>query len=131
MIKAVTYILENNATVQGLVGLRASSASDYKVFPVVVPQSEKAPYIAVRLSGKSSLGKGCGYNYTVEVASYHTSYDDVTTLNAAVITALTGQARGTVNGVAFGALNFSNESDDFAKDHGLYAKVTTFEGWAD
>jgi len=130
MIKAVTYILENNSTVQGIVGLR-SAGTDYKVFPVVVPQSEKAPYIAVRLSGKTSLGKDCGYTYTVEVVSYHTSYDDVTTLNAAVISALTGQAGATVNGVAFGALNFSNESDDFVKDHGLYAKVTSFEGWAD
>jgi hypothetical protein len=128
MINAITYILENNATIQGLVGTR-SRGTDYKVFPVVVPSSEEAPYIAVRQTGKLSAGKNCGHIYTVDVISYATSYDSVNALNAAVISALEGQASATINGYTFGYLNQTNESDDFVKgDHDLYAKISTFEG---
>lgn len=130
MINAVTYILENNNTVKNLVGTR-SRGTDYKVFPVVVPSSEEAPYIVARQTGKVSAGKSCGYVYTIDVISYATSYDEVNALNAAVISALEGQAVATVNGVTFGYLNQVNESDDFVKgDHDLYAKISTFEGQA-
>ena len=132
MIKAITYILENNATVQGLVGNRVGgTTTDYKVFPVVVPESEKSPYIAVRLVAKTKQAKGCGYLYSVQTVSYHTTYDGVTALNNAVIAAIEGQASGTVNGVAFSFANFSNESDEFVNEHKLYAKISTFDGIAD
>lgn len=129
MIKAVTYILDNDTTVKSLVGPRSGATTDYKVFPVVVPATEKPPYIAVRLTGKTSAGPGCGYIYTVQVVCYETSYDRVTALNDAIVSALTAQASGTVNGVTYSYINFINESDDFVKDgHELYVKVSTFEG---
>jgi Protein of unknown function (DUF3168) len=129
MVKAVTYILENNATVQGIIGQNAA-ADKYKVYPVIVPQSEKEPYLVVRQASKVATGKGCSsYDYSVEVLSYHTTYDDVTTLAEAVRSALEGQATTTVNGVDFGFLNFTNEVDSFSVEHGnLYVKVLTFEG---
>jgi hypothetical protein len=134
MIKAVTYILENDPTVQQLV--KANSRQDkFKVFPVIVPQSEIEPYIAVRLLSKQSLGKNCGYSYTIGVTSYETSYDRVTALNQAVIDALEGYPSGEVNSVDFGGLNFLNESDEYMVDriaitheHPLYAKTSTFVG---
>ena len=130
MVNAVTYILENNATVASLCGTNLAG-SKTKVYPVVVPSTEKAPYIAVRQSGKSSSGKNCGDIFTIEVISYETSYDRVAALNAAIITALEAQASGTVNGVTFAYLNQINEVDDFVKgDHDLYAKISTFEGQA-
>lgn len=132
MVKAITYILENDSTVQGIIGQNASG-DKYKVYPVVVPQSEKEPYIIVRQSGKVATGKGCNsFDYIVEVLSYHTSYDNVTALAAAVKSALEGQGTTTINGVAFGFLNFTNEVDSFSVDHGnLYLKLQTFEGTSD
>lgn len=134
MVKVVTYILGNNATVQGLLGNKAQTQTDiyYKVYPVVAPQTETAPYIAVRMTGKVPFGKNnCGNTYTINVVSYAKSYDEVTTLNDAVITAITSTSGATINGQAFSYLNLTNESDDFVLEHRLYAKVTTFEGVAE
>lgn len=131
MVNAVTYILENNETIQGLVGVR-STGSDYKVFPGVVFESEKGPYIVVRQSGQVPAGKNCGHVYTIDVISYAKSYDAVQTLTAAVRSALEAQGSATVNSVGFGFLNFVNEVDgEFLKDHLLYTRITTFEGNAD
>lgn len=132
MLKAVTYILENNSTVQNLVGSKTVSGleSYHKVYPVVAPSEEKDTYIVCKVSGKSQLAKGCDYNYLIDVASYATSYDGVTALNAAVISALEGQARGTVNSVDYGSLTFNNEVDGFDVDRRLFYKITTFDGIA-
>ena len=130
MVNAVTYILDGDSTVQGLVGLRESGGSDYKVFPVVVFESESAPYIVVRQSGLSSIGKNCGYNYSVDIISYAKSYDAVHALAAAVKNAVLGQSPGTINGVDYGYLNLVTEADgEYIKDHGLYTRITTVEGY--
>ena len=136
MVNAVTYILENNAGVQALVGLN-KERDKYKVYPVMVPISEVEPYIAVRLMSKTLIAVGCGYNYRFQTTCYDASYDAVTTLNDAIRTALEGQASGTINGVDFAYLNFITEHDEFTVDrisitfeHGLYMKVSTFEGIA-
>lgn len=132
MVNAITYILENNATVQGLVGVRTSSATDYKVFPVVVFESETAPYVVVRLSGRTPMGKNCGYVYSVDVISYATSYDAVNALSAANKTAIEGTASATINSVVFRSAYLVNEVDgDFIKEFGLYSKISTFESIGD
>lgn len=133
MVKVVTYILGNNATVQGLLGNKEQTQTDtyYKVYPVVAPSTEKAPYIAVRLSGRVQIGKGCDYQYSVQVVSYADSYDEVTTLNQSVIDAIKAQASATVNGQSFGYLNVVNEQDDYVKEHNLFAKILTLEGAAE
>lgn len=126
MLKAITYILENDNGVQSLVGNNAAG-DKHKIYPVVVPETENAPYCVCRVVGKTKSGKNCGYLWTIEVASYHRSYDDVTLLNDAVITALESEGSGTVNSESFGWANMTNETDDFNKDHDLYTKITTFE----
>ena len=129
MIYAVNYILENSATIQAMVRFR-SNDTDYKVYPVVVPQSESDPYIVTRIAGKSRPAKNCDFNYTIEVLSYATSYDGVTDLNDAVISVLEAQAAGTINGVTYGYLVFTNELDGFDDGRDLYFKISTFEGSA-
>lgn len=134
MVDAATYILRTNATVQGLVGTKTpTDVSSYaKIFPVVAPSEEKAPYIIVRLSGKTPQGKNCDFEYSVDVISCATSYDSVTALNEAAVNALTGQAQGTVNGVSFGYLNIANEVDGaFEREGYVYTKTTTLTGMAD
>jgi len=126
MLKAVTYILENDATLQSLIGSN-KSGSKHKVYPVVVPETEKAPYCVCRIVSKERTAKNCGYIWSIEVTSYATSYDTVTDINDAVISALEGAASGTVNGENYGWSNFSTESDQFDKDHDLYAKISTFD----
>ena len=131
MLKAVTYILENNSTVQGLVGNKTVDGleSYHKIYPVVAPSEEKDSYCVCRISGKAEISKGCdSYEYAIDVASYSTTYDAITALNAAVISALTDQASGTINGVDFSYLNFVNESDGYDVDRRLFFKVTTFNG---
>ncbi len=131
MVKAITYILENDSTVQGIIGQNLAG-DKYKVYPVVVPQSEKEPYVVVRQTGRVATGKGCNsYDYTIEVLSYHPSYDDATDLGNAVISALEAQAAGTVNSVAWAFINLTNEIDSFSADHGnCYVKLATFFGQA-
>lgn len=126
MLKAITYILENDNGVQSLVGNNAAG-DKHKIYPVVVPETETAPYCVCRISSKTITGKNCGYIWTIEVSSYDTTYDDVTLLNDAVINALISEGPGTVNSETFGWANHVNESDDFNKDHDLYVKIATFE----
>lgn len=115
MVSDVNDILKANSGVQALLG--KNKANDkYKVYPVVVPVTEVAPYIAVSLASKSRLAKDCDFSYSYQVSSYAKSYDAVTALNDAVITALEG-----------GGLIFTNESDGYSNDHELYIKVSTFE----
>lgn len=135
MMNAVTHILKNDATVGSLVGNNAAGDKK-KVYPVIVPSSEIEPYITVRIVDKRRPAKGCDYEYTVQVTSYDLNYDDVVTLNNAVISAIEGQASGTVNGYSFGYLNFVTEQDEYMVDriaitheHPLYAKTTTFVGY--
>jgi Protein of unknown function (DUF3168) len=127
MIKVVNYILENDSTVQSLVGDN-SRDDKHKVYPVVAPQSETAPYIVTRIVAGNKLGKGCGMGYQVLVSVVVNDYDTLDTLTAAVTTALEGQARGTILGVDFGSLTYNTESDDYDKEHNLYIKQTVFDG---
>lgn len=124
MLKAVTYILENDATVQAAVGLN-KAGDKHKVYPVVIPETEVAPYIVCRITGKTLGAKDCGYIYNIEILAYHYSYDDVSDLIAAVEDAMLTQTPATVNGVNFGWAQVLSESDDFVKDHDLYSKSLT------
>lgn len=131
MVSQTTYILGNDVTVQGLLGTKpeAQTSTYYKVYPVVAPQGTTAPYIVVSQQSKINLAHdNCGYEYSIQVVSYAKSYDEVTELNDAVISALRSQTNGTVNGLPFGFEEVTNESDGFDKDNSLYAKITTFNG---
>lgn len=126
MLKAITYILENDVTVQSVVGLN-KAGDKHKVYPVVIPETETAPYLVARITGKTLGAKGCGYIFTIEVNAYHYSYDDVSALAAAAEDALLSEGQGTINGVSFGWAQLLNESDEFVKDHDLYVKTLSFQ----
>jgi len=125
MVKAATYILENDNGIQELIGGK-SHGNNHKVYPVVVPESEKAPYIVVRVVGRQHAGKGCDDSFQILVVSYANSYDNVTEINEEVISVLES-SRGNFNGIDIGYFILSNESDDYVKEHSLYAKMTTFD----
>lgn len=125
MLKAITYILENDATLQSLIG-QNKAGGKHKVYPVVVPETEKAPYVVCRIAGRSREGKDCDSRYQIEVISYATSYDGVTEINDAIIDALESQTGGTINDVSFSFAVYNTEMDGFEKDHDLYSKMVTF-----
>lgn len=128
MVKVVTYVLENNATVQGLLGEK-SHGENHKVYPVIVENSEKAPFISVRLTDSSRLGKdvSCGTDNTVLVSCWCESYDDLDALADAVIDALEGQS-GSINGVNVGSIFYENQADlDYSKDYKVYGRGLTFK----
>lgn len=125
MMNAVISILENDASVQSVIGQNALG-SKYKIYPVVAPETERAPYCVCRIFSKEEGAKDCGYIWTFEVSTYATSYDTVTTINEYVIDALKSESPGVINGDDFGWALFDNEVDDFEKDHDLYVKRTTF-----
>lgn len=128
MVKAVTYILENDATVQELVGADPSG-EQHKVYPVVSFEDNKIPYLIVSVVARPRMGKGCNFNYQIQVSSYAASYDEVTELNEAVISALEGQGTDNINGISFGYMNFITEADGvFDKDRMAYVKNAIFEG---
>jgi hypothetical protein len=129
MIQGVTYILENDATFGSIVGLN-KAGTKYKVYPVVTPQDEEAPYAVVLLTGKSPFGQCKGSNdtfeYSFDVYSYHKNFEQVVTLDEAVIDALVGKT-GLYNGVTFQEIRFTNSRDEaYSVDYKLFSRVSSF-----
>lgn len=134
MVKGITYILKSNAGFQAAVG-QNEAGTKYKVYPVVCPNPEQAPYSVVIQTGKTPIDcKGAAptsFVYTYDVYSFHSNYDSVVTINAAVIMALSVQTRTTANGVVFDEVRFTNEKEGFDKEYKLFAKISTFEAQVD
>lgn len=131
MIKGIIYILENDPAVIAIVGEkeREGGTGDYKIYPVVAPSTEKAPYVVIRQTGGVRLGKGqCGRTVEFTTASVATSYDTVSDLDAAIIDALETAGAGIYNGVTMSSVSAINLSaDDFNLEHKVYLKLSTYQ----
>ena len=130
MVKGITHILKNNATIQGLVGQNVAG-NRYKVYPAVCPQPEKYPYIVVRLTGKTPIESKEApntYEYTYDVYSFSNDYDGAEAIDNAVVDALDHIAEGTHNGVVFSEIRHTNTVDgNYIEDYGgLFSKISTF-----
>lgn len=126
MINAITYILNNDATLISLLGNNKADTKT-KVYPVIAPETEKAPYCSCRVASKTRLAKNCSFNFSIEINVFATSYDDLYDISEAIIDILESTASGTYNGDAFASATFTNEYDNFSKDHDLYYKTLTFD----
>lgn len=129
MVKGITYILDNNVNVQGLVG-RNKDNTKYKVFPVVAGQQEEAPYIVVRRIGhipqQCKQGRATTYDDTYQVVSFAKNFEDAVGLDRVVIDALDGVS-GVNNGVYFQQIRHENSFDGgFDEDRELFFEVSTF-----
>lgn len=127
MVKVITYLIENDSTVQSLLGEK-SHGENHKVYPVFVPQGEKAPFITVRLNDSPRLGHNlsCGRDYVVMVSVWSNNYDDLDALCDAVIDAVDGRS-GTINGEEVNMISYENQADlDYDKDHSVVGRGTTF-----
>lgn len=134
MVKGITHILKSDAAFQSAVG-QNEAGDKYKVYPVVCPYPEKAPYSVVIQTGKTPIeckgGTPTSFTYTYDVYSFHVNYDTVVTINQAVIDALSLPNGGTYNGVVFDDIRFTNEREAYDKDYSLFAKISSFEAQVD
>ncbi|MEB3210267.1 MAG: hypothetical protein VKL39_02885 [Leptolyngbyaceae bacterium] len=132
MTTGIIQILINNNTVRSLVGLN-KAGDKYKVYPLIVPQPEKHPYIVVRLIGRPPVEckdvSPSSFTPTVEVLCYHENYEGALALEEAVINAL-DNTTGTYGGVRINELRYSDTSEDFVNfdSNGLYVRRPTFLG---
>ena len=129
MTKGITYILNNDATFQGLAG-QNKAGSKYKAYPVICPQPEEAPYSVVLLSGKSPYGQckdaNVSFSYSFDVVSYHKNFEDVVTLDEAVVSALDNTS-GSHNGVDFQEIRFNSTRDgEYSHDYAVFSRVSSF-----
>ena len=129
MTQGITYILNNDATFQGIVG-QNKAATKYKAYPVVCPQPEEPPYSVVILTGKSAFGEckdsNVSFAYSFDVVSYNKNFEDVVTLDDAVVGALVGKT-GPYNGVTFGEIRFNSTRDgEFSNDWGVFSRISSF-----
>ncbi len=128
MIKAVNYILNNDAALSALVG-RNLEDTKTKVYPVIIPNPETPPFIVTSVQGTEPQN-GCPDKLTIQVVSYAKTYDEAVDISAAARTALQNQGGQTVNGYVFSFLNMTNEVDGpYDKDNGLFSRVSIFEGY--
>ena len=132
MTTGVIQILIGNNGVRSLVGLNAEG-DKYKVYPLIVPQQEKHPYIVVRLTGRPPIeckeSSPSNFFASVEVLCYHQNYEGALELEEAVINALDG-ITGTYGGVRINDLSYTDTSEDWVNfdSNGLYVRRPTFTG---
>lgn len=129
MTQGITHILKNDTAIQGIVGQNKAGVK-YKVYPVVCPQPEEAPYSVVVQTARTPFGQCKGSNdtfeYSFDVVSYHKNFEQVVTLDNAVIDALVGES-GLHNGVTFQEIRFENSRDgNFSNEYGLFSRISSF-----
>jgi|SRR6478609_7335003 len=125
MVESVIDILKANNDLVQLVGMNEAGGKA-KIYPVIAPQKEKAPYITVRQTGKVRQGKSCSYQGSFAVFAYHENYDDCKAIDLAVVAAL--EAVKANVGVAF--VNLTGTSDDYVfqgEGNGLYSRISQFD----
>lgn len=134
MVKGVTHILKNNSTVQGLIGQNARG-DKYKVFPVVCPTPDVAPYLVVKMTGRAPIdckgGAATTFIYSYDVYAFDRNYDTVVSIAEAVESALALSDGGTHNGVVFDEIRYTNRSEGYDKEFGLFAQISSFEAQVD
>lgn len=127
MINGPIEILLADTAVQALVG-RNTADTKYKVYPVIVPQPETAPYCVLRMTSKQLQYKGRQvYDCEFNVSVYHTNYDDMHDLDTAVVNALINN-RGEFAGMKYGYIEFVGAYDGYEETYGgLYVRVSSFK----
>lgn len=133
MTKGLIHILANDSGVQALVGNKQSAnTSEYKIFPVAVPQAEKPPYIVCKMIGNpptdQKVERATLFTPRVAVMCYTQNYDDCITLENAVIDAL-DKKKGQHNNIQFALIVYADSSEGFINTDGLglYVRVPIFE----
>jgi hypothetical protein len=127
MVKGITDILNSDTSIQDLVG-ESERGTKYKVFPNFCPTPDKHPYIVVRQTSKTNVGKDClSQDYAYDVYCYHQNYDDAELLGDAVESVLTAYKGDSPNDlVNFEYIQYENSRDEFVMNPvQLHVKVVS------
>lgn len=130
MTEGIVDILINDSTVQSLVG-QNKIGDKYKVYPLIVPQKEQAPYIVCRMTSRPPVdcksSRASMFTPSVAVYCYAVNYNDCLDLERAVINAL-DNISGNSNGVQFSQIRYADSSEDFINvdGNGLYVRIPIF-----
>jgi hypothetical protein len=134
MVKAITYILANDATVVSLVGENGAE-NTAKVYPVIATQSEKYPFIVVRQAARQPEycrgQRPTTFNYKYDVAIIAKDYDELDALQVAVIDAIENKSiSAAINGVRFtDRIRNTNAIDvEYIEKYECYERVLSFDG---
>lgn len=137
MTEGVVAILIADTNVQQLVG-ENKARDKFKVYPVVVPQGESHPYVAVKMTSRPPMEcKGqrpSAFMPTVNVFCYAQNYEDALDIEAAVIDALDNKEGGVYGGQSLRYLRYTNSAEDFIQTNdglGLYVRTPQFEAQED
>ncbi len=139
MTNGIVNILINDSNVRSLVGNKqAANTSEYKVFPLVVTEGTKPPYIVVRTLSKPSIPckgmRASSFQPIAQVSCYCVKYEDALALGAAVTDALDHKSAGTYNGVNINYLRYVDQSEDWIPWNdgvGLFVVSPQFEAQTD
>jgi hypothetical protein len=131
MTEGLIQLLVNNNTVQTLVGQNAR-ADKYKIYPLVVPQPEKPPYITVQMTTRTAVpckgGRPTAFITQANISCYTVNYDDCRTLATACADAVDGQ---TYTGDDYSLVEIyqTDESESWIDTDGLglYVRTLTIE----
>lgn len=131
MMQGIIEILTEDAGVQTAVGQNAT-ASKYKIYPVISPQTEKPPYVVGALTGTTpAQTKDCVStqdNENFDLLIYGSNYEQVDTIDRLIRTALDGKQSNTDNGVHFSKIYFQSRRDAAVEGREglIYCRVASY-----
>jgi hypothetical protein len=76
-------------------------------------------------------GAATTFIYSYDVYSFDKNYDTTITIAEAVESALALPNGGTYNGVVFDEIRYTNRTEAYDKDYGLFAQISSFESQVD
>ena len=134
MTKALIDILIDDSNIQALIGQKTqANTSEYKVYPLVVTQGEKPPYLVVKTTSRPPVEcksqRPSAFTPTAQVICYDPVYEDVLAIEAAVIDALSGKS-GSFNGINVTYIRYVDSTEEWIQNtdgQGLYVRIPTFE----
>ncbi len=132
MVKAITYILNNDATVESLVGLNTAGTKS-KIYPMFATQKEDFPLITVwevsRIPEQCKGQRSTSFRYGYEVHVFAPTYDGLNAICVAVSNALEDNSTTPVNGVDFQSkiVNTNRRDGVYLEDYKVYSKILSFE----
>ena len=130
MLNGAIDILIADTALRALIG-KDKQNDKYKVYAGICPQPEQHPYLVLRISSQEPIeckDITTDYNYSFAVYCYAGSYKAVSDISDAVKLALDLYS-GTIGGVEFDSIRFSNLSDGGVEvgANVLFTRTITFD----
>ena len=120
--KALYNILTNDSDISAVVSTN--------IFPEIAPTGIDAPYIVYSVvsnqPSESKEDNGAVDTASVEVYSFHSSYNAAIDLGVLVRTALK-RVNGTYNTIEIQSINYTNEQMDVNEKRDLWASIQDYE----